>query len=187
MNPPVTLDEVYFSCVNSWGTALFNALGISAGNVQLFLQLFTLFGLPLIFIFFKVLACALYFGILRFVIYDIIIYITFHTYYYVVMQLIGVIPTINKKAESETQIIIEQLGIQLMRLQQDKSSRTPKNTLLRRLLAELQHGNADVENTERSVGTTLEAIEASNARRMPVSVGIEINDFHRYDNISSIE
>ena len=73
MNPPVTLDEVYFSCVNSWGTALFNALGISAGNVQLFLQLFTLFGLPLIFIFFKVLACALYFCILRFV-----IYITFH-------------------------------------------------------------------------------------------------------------
>ena len=97
------------------------------------------------------------------------------------------IPTINKKAESETQIIIEQLGIQLMRLQQDKSSRTPKNTLLRRLLAELQHGNADVENAERSVGTTLEAIEACNARRMPVSVGIEINDFRLYDNISSIE
>jgi hypothetical protein len=48
-NPPVSLVENYYSCVDTWGNALFNALGISTGNASLALQLFGMLVLPLLF------------------------------------------------------------------------------------------------------------------------------------------
>jgi hypothetical protein len=53
-NPPESLVESYYSCVDDPSTALFNAFGISSGNVSLTLQAFALLALPVIYIVLKV-------------------------------------------------------------------------------------------------------------------------------------